>query len=46
MQSSYWGYFLVTLGVAIVGLSIAVNGLTTTSTENNYEIKKNMKKWL
>ena len=40
MQSSYWGYFLVTLGVAIVGLSIAVNGLTTTSTENNRDFNE------
>ena len=40
MQSSYWGYWLVVLGVAIIGLSVTVNGLTTTTTENTYGIKE------
>lgn len=40
MQSSYWGYWLVLMGVAIVGLMISVNGITTTSTEYNYDVKE------
>lgn len=40
MQSSYWGYWLVLMGVAIVGLMISVNGLTTTSTQDYYSVKE------
>lgn len=40
MQSSYWGYWLVVMGVAIVGLMISVNGLTTTSTQDYYGVKE------
>ncbi len=40
MQSSYWGYWLVVLGVAIVGLMISVQGITTTSTQDYLSIKE------
>lgn len=40
MQSSYWGYWLVLMGVAIVGLMISVNGLTTTSTQDHYATRE------
>ena len=40
MQSSYWGYWLVLMGVAIVGLMVSVNGLTTTSTQDHYAVKE------
>lgn len=40
MQSSYWGYWLVLMGVAIVGLMISVNGLTTTSTQDHYAVQE------
>ena len=40
MQSSYWGYWLVLMGVAIVGLMISVNGLTTTSTQDHYAVRE------
>lgn len=40
MQSSYWGYWLVVMGVAIVGLMISVNGITTTTTQDHYSIRE------
>ena len=40
MQSSYWGYWLVLMGVAVVGLMISVNGLTTTSTQDHYAARE------
>lgn len=40
MQSSYWGYWLVVMGVAIVGLMISVQGITTTTTQDYYSIKE------
>ncbi len=40
MSSSYWGYWLIVFGVAIVGLSVTVNDLTTTTTETAYNIKE------
>jgi len=40
MQSSYWGYWLVLFGVAIVGIMIPVNQLTSTSTRDVYSVKE------
>lgn len=40
MQSSYWGYWLVVMGVAIVGLMISVNGITTTTTQDYYSVRE------
>jgi len=40
MQSSYWGYWLVLMGVAVVGLMVSVNGLTTTSTQDHYAVRE------
>ena len=40
MQSSYWGYWLVVMGVAIVGLMISVQGITTTTTQDYYSLKE------
>ena len=40
MQSSYWGYWLVVLGIAIIGLMISVQGLTTKTTQNYYSTKE------
>ena len=37
-QSSYWGYWLITFGVAIVGLMISVQGITTNTTQDSYAI--------
>ncbi len=40
MQSSYWGYWLVVMGVAIIGLMISVQGITTTTTQDYYSLKE------
>ena len=40
MQSSYWGYWLVVMGVAIIGLMVSVQGITTTTTQNYYSLKE------
>ena len=40
MQNPYWGYWLIVLGVAIVGLMISVNGITTTETQDSYAIRE------
>lgn len=40
MQSSYWGYWLVVMGVAIIGLMISVQGITTSTTQDYYSIKE------
>ncbi len=40
MPSTYWGYWLVVMGVAIVGLVATVNGLTTTQTQDYLSIKE------
>ncbi len=40
MSHSYWGYWLIVMGVSIVGLMMAVNGLTTTSTQDYLNIKE------
>lgn len=40
MQSSYWGYWLVLFGTMIIGLMISVNGITSTSTQDYYNLKE------
>ena len=40
MQSPYWGYWLVAMGVAIVGLMIQVQGITTNTTQDSYAIRE------
>ena len=40
MQSSYWGYWLIVSGVAIIGLMIAVQGITTTNTQDYFSLKE------
>lgn len=40
MQSSYWGYWLVVMGVAIVGLMISVQVITTNTTQDSYAIRE------
>lgn len=36
----YWGYWLVVMGVAIVGLMISVQGITTNTTQDSYAIRE------
>ncbi len=40
MQSSYWGYWLIVFGVAIVGFSIGVQGLTTNTNQGYLSTKE------
>lgn len=40
MSHSYWGYWLMTFGIAIVGLMISVQGITTTTTQDYYSLKE------
>ena len=40
MQSPYWSYWLVVMGVAIVGLMISVQGITTNTTQDSYAIRE------
>ena len=40
MPTSYWGYWLVVMGVAIVGLMIQVQGITTNTTQDSYAIRE------
>lgn len=40
MSHSYWGYWLITFGIAIVGLMISVQGITTNNTEKYYTLKE------
>ncbi len=40
MSHSYWGYWLVVMGVSIIGLITVVNGITTTTTKDFLSIKE------
>ncbi len=40
MSHSYWGYWLITFGIAIVGLMVSVQGITTTTTQDYYSLKE------
>ena len=40
MQSSYWGYWLIVLGVGIIGLMISVQGITTNTTQDYYSLRE------
>ena len=40
MRDSYWGYWLIVLGVAIVVIMMLINNITTTSSEDYYLIKE------
>lgn len=40
MQTSYWGYWLIVMGVAIVGLMITVQGITINATQDSYAIRE------
>lgn len=40
MSQSYWGYWLVVMGVAVIGLMVSVQGITTNTTQDYYSIKE------
>lgn len=40
MRETYWGYWLVILGIFIIGVMLLVNNISTTSTQDYYSIKE------
>ena len=40
MKETYWGYWLVLLGIFIIGVMLLVNNITTTNTQDYYNIKE------
>lgn len=40
MRDSYWGYWLIVLGVAIIAIMMLINNVTTTSSEDYYLMKE------
>lgn len=40
MKDTYWGYWLIVLGIAIVVVMMLINNITTTSSEDYYLIKE------
>ncbi len=40
MSQSYWGYWIIVMGVAIIALMISVQGITTNTTQDYYSLKE------
>lgn len=40
MKDTFWGYWLIVLGIAIVVIMMLINNITTTSSEDYYLIKE------
>ena len=40
MKESYWGYWLVMLGIMVVGVMLLINSTTTGTTHDYYELKE------
>ena len=40
MKESYWGYWIIILGIFIVGVMLLVNNTTTNSTQDYYTLKE------
>jgi len=40
MRDTFWGYWLVLLGILIIGVMLLVNNITTTNTEDYYSVKE------
>lgn|SRR5574344_1537765 len=40
MKETYWGYWLILLGVLIIGIMMLVNSTTTNSTQDYYTLKE------
>lgn len=40
MRETYWGYWLVLLGVFVIGVMLLVNNISTVDTQNYYNIKE------
>ena len=40
MKESYWGYFLILLGIFVIVIMMLVNNVTTSSTQDYYLLKE------
>ena len=40
MKNTYWGYWLIVLGIAIIAIMMLINNITTTSNEDYYLLKE------
>ena len=40
MQSSYWGYWLIVLGIFVIMIMMLINSVTTTATQDYYLLKE------
>lgn len=40
MKDTFWGYWLIILGIAIIVVMMLINNITTTSSEDYYLIKE------
>ncbi len=40
MKETYWGYWLVVLGIFVIGVMLLVNNISTTNTQDYYNIKE------
>ena len=40
MKETYWGYWLVLLGIFVIGVMFLVNNISTTNTNDYYNLKE------
>ena len=40
MKESYWGYWLVMLGILVIGVMLLISSTTTGTTQDYYELKE------
>ena len=40
MKESYWGYWLVMLGIRVIGVMLLISSTTTGTTQDYYELKE------
>lgn len=40
MKETYWGYWIILLGIFVVGVMLLVNNISTTNTQDYYSIKE------
>ena len=40
MKESYWGYWLILLGIFVIVIMMLINSVTTTTTQDYYLIKE------
>ena len=40
MRESYWGYWLVILGIFVIGVMLLVNNISTNNTQDYYNVKE------